>query len=127
MMIMGRKVLVVEDDDSLRAAIARLLRVAGFECTAYVSAEALLADAPGEDVVCLVSDLKLPGMSGLELLPELRTRGELAPFILITAYDEPGLSEKAARCGAAGFLVKPFSGTELLNTIKALTAPTGPL
>ena len=126
MVTMGAKVLVVEDDDSLRAAIARLLRVAGFECTAYVSAEALLADAAGEDVVCLVSDLKLPGMSGLELLPELRTRGELAPFILITAYDEPGLSEKAARCGAAGFLVKPFSGTELLNTIKALTAPMGP-
>jgi FixJ family two-component response regulator len=126
MVTTGRKVLVVEDDDSLRAAITRLLRVAGFECTSYMSAEALLADAPGEDVLCLVSDLKLPGMSGLELLPALRTRGELAPFILITAYDEPGLSEKAAKCGAAGFLVKPFSGTELLNTIKAVTVPVRP-
>jgi len=126
MVIMDRKVLVVEDDDSLRTAVARLLRVAGFECTAYVSAEDLLADSAREDVVCVVSDLKLPGMSGLELLPELRMRGELSPFILITAYDEPGLSEKAARCGVTGYLVKPFSGTELLNVIKALTGPAGP-
>jgi FixJ family two-component response regulator len=126
MVIMDRKVLVVEDDDSLRAAITRLLRVAGFECTAYASAEALLADASGGDVVCLVSDLKLPGMSGLELLPELRTRGQFSPFILMTAYDEPDLNERAARCGVSAYLVKPFSGTELLHAIKAVTGPAGP-
>jgi FixJ family two-component response regulator len=126
MVITGRRVLVVEDDDSLRSAVARLLRVAGFECTAYTSAEALLADSVREDVVCVVSDLKLPGMSGLELLPELRTQGELSPFILMTAYDEPGVHEEAVRCGVSTYLVKPFSGTELLNAIKAVTEPVGP-
>jgi FixJ family two-component response regulator len=126
MVIMGRKVLVVEDDDGLRAAVARLLRVAGFECTAYMSAEALLIDSAREHVVCVVSDLKLPGISGLELLPELRAQGELSPFILMTAYDEPGLNEEAVRCGVSAFLVKPFSGTELLNAIKAVTKPVEP-
>ena len=125
MVIICKRVLVVEDDDSLRAAVSRLLRVAGFACDEYASAEALLADSARGDVACVVSDLKLPGISGLGLLSTLRTQGESSPFILMTAYDEPGVNEEAVRCGVSAYLVKPFSGIELLNVIKALTGPVG--
>ena len=75
-----RRVLVVEDDESMREALERLLGVAGFEPVAYASAEALLAAGLAEDAACVVSDLRLPAMSGLELLAALRARGWRAPL-----------------------------------------------
>jgi FixJ family two-component response regulator len=115
---MGGTVLVVEDDDSMREAIERLLNAAGFGCAAYASAEALLARGVNADSACVISDLRLPGMSGLELLAALRERNLSLPFILITAYDEPGLREEAASCGAAAYLSKPFRGTTLLDAVR---------
>jgi two-component system response regulator FixJ len=122
----GRTVVVIEDDDSMREAIARLLDAAGFRCAAYASAEAYLAVSPGEGTGCVVSDLKLPAMSGLDLLAALRARGGRAPLILITAHDAPGLSEEAARRGAAAYLAKPFAGTALLDAIRAAIEPAIP-
>ena len=119
-------VLVVEDDDSMREAMERLLKAAGFGCSTFTSAEALLAEAADEDIACVVSDLKLPGMSGLELLAALRERHLSPPFILITAHDAPGLREKAKRCGAAAYLAKPFRGTALLEAVKAAIEPVRP-
>jgi two-component system response regulator FixJ len=119
----GPKVLVVDDDESMREAIERLLSVAGFEPVAYPSAEALLTGDDAPDAVCVISDLKLPAMSGLELLAELRAQGQHQPLILITAYDAPGLSEDALRRGAAAYLVKPFHGTTLLAAVRAAIAP----
>jgi FixJ family two-component response regulator len=113
------KVLVVEDDASMREAIERLLGVAGFPSIAYSSGEALLAGGSGEGAACVVCDLRLPAMSGLELLTELRARGWRGALILITAYDEPGLAEEARRLGAAAYLVKPFHGTALLAAVRA--------
>ena len=117
--VAGRNILVAEDDPSMREAIQRLLCAAGFESAGFLSAEALLAAGAAAHADCFVSDLKLPGMSGLELLAELRARGIRAPLILITAYHTPGLREEAERCGAAAYLIKPFRGTELLETVKA--------
>ncbi|MFO1313192.1 MAG: response regulator [Burkholderiales bacterium] len=111
-------VLLVEDDDSMRAAIERLLQAADFDCMAYASADALLAHGFGEASACLVSDLKLPGMSGLELLSALREREIALPFILITAHDSPGMREQAMSAGAAGYLPKPFRGTALLEVVR---------
>ena len=122
----GGTVLVVEDDDSMREAIERLLNAAGFGCAAYASADALLAHGVDEDSVCVISDLRLPGMSGLELLEMLRERKSSMPFILITAHDTPGLREKAASCGAAAYLSKPFRGTTLLDAVRAATKATTP-
>ena len=119
----GPKVLLVEDDDSMREAIERLLGAAGFECDAYASAEALLADVSPEGVACVVSDLRLPAMSGLQLLDELKRRCWVVPLILITAHDEPGRREAAMTHGAAAYMVKPFRGTVLLETIRTLIAP----
>jgi len=113
------KVLLVEDDESLRGAMERLLGLAGFSAVAYGSAEALLSEGAGESAACVVSDLRLPAMSGLELLAALRAHGWRAPLILITAYDEPGLAERATGLGAAGYLVKPFHGTALLAAVRA--------
>jgi FixJ family two-component response regulator len=117
------KVLVVDDDESMREAIERLLGAAGFQPVAYASAEAVLAGGSAPDAVCVISDLKLPAMTGLELLAELRARGQRQPLILITAYDVPGLGEDALRRGAAAYLVKPFRGTELLDAVRAAIAP----
>ena len=122
----GGTVLVVEDDDSMREAIERLLSAAGFGCAAYASADALLARGVDKDSACVISDLRLPGMSGLELLATLRQRNISLPFILITAHDAPGLREKAMRCGAAAYLAKPFRGTALLDAIRAATESPPP-
>jgi len=123
MMTAGPKVLVVDDDESMREAIERLLGAAGFEPVAYASAEAVLAAGADSEAACVISDLKLPAMSGLELLAELRARGQHQPLILITAYDAPGLSEDAMRRGAAAYLVKPFRGTALLDAVRAAIEP----
>ena len=81
----------------MREAIARLLDASGVENTTFASAEALLAGGAQEDAACVVSDLRLPAMSGFELLAELRARGGGPPLILITAHDAPGQREEAAR------------------------------
>jgi len=115
-------ILVVEDDDSMREAIERLLNAAGFECEAFSSATALLARGVDQESVCVISDLKLPGMSGLELLGVLKERNPSTPFILITAHDVPELRERAMRNGAAAYLAKPFRGTVLLDIINTAIA-----
>lgn len=117
-------ILVVEDDDSMRAAIERLLRAAGHETAAYATAEALLAADSGASAACVVSDLRLPAMSGLDLLSRLRERTWRVPLILITAYDAPGRREEALRCGASAYLVKPFPGAELLGAVRDAIAVT---
>jgi FixJ family two-component response regulator len=117
------KVLVVEDDDGMRHAIERLLDVGGYRCTAYASADALLAHGVDDDFACVISDLRLPGMSGLELLASLRARVGSLPFILITAHDRPGLRQEAMQCGAAAYLVKPFRGTVLLDAVRWAIEP----
>ena len=125
MVLTGRKVLVVEDDESMRQAIERLFEAAGLDCIAFASAEAMLSSVNGEAVACVVSDLKLPVMSGLALLAELRARGQQAPFILITGHDTPGLDAEALRLGAAAYLAKPFRGTALLDLVRAAIKSAG--
>jgi len=117
---LGGTILVVEDDASMREAIERLLGAAGFAYLAYASADALLARGIDQGSACVISDLRLPGMSGLELLAALRERAVTLPFILITAHDTPGLREKAIECGAAAYLPKPFRGTTLLEAVRGV-------
>ena len=93
------KVLVVEDDEGMREAIETLLDAASIESAAYASAEALLAGGAVEYALCVISDIKLPAMSGIELLTELRRRGARPPVIVITAHDAPGVRDAAERHG----------------------------
>jgi FixJ family two-component response regulator len=113
------KVLVVEDDESMREAIETFLQAAGIETTMYATAEALLAGGADAGAACVVSDLKLPGMSGLDLLAELRSRGGWPPLILISAHDSATLRLEAERQGAAAYLAKPFLGTTCWPRSKA--------
>jgi two-component system response regulator FixJ len=122
----GRRIIVVDDDIGMREAMENLLDVAGFDTTAYGSAEALLAGGAVEDALCVISDLKLPAMSGFELLAELRARGASPPVIVITAHDEPGVRSEAERRGAAGFLAKPFPGSALLAAIESAAGSAQP-
>jgi FixJ family two-component response regulator len=122
----GRMVLVVEDDDGMREAIESLLDAAGIASTAYVSAEALLAGGAIDGASCVISDIKLSLMSGLELLTALRARGAQPPVIVITAHDAPGVRLEAERLGAAAFLAKPFVGGALLAAIENVTGPASP-
>lgn len=114
------KVLVVEDDASVRQSLERLLNAADFDTTVYSSAEELLAAGPGDGVDCVVSDLKLASMTGFDLLVELRERGWLRPLILVTAHDTPAVRFQAEQLGFAAFLAKPFLGSALLAAIEAV-------
>ena len=120
------KVVLVDDDPSMREALGHLLEAAGCDCVAYESAEALLEGHGSEAAACVVSDLELPGMSGLELLDRLRARGTAVPVVVITAHDAPGRREGAMRRGAAEYLAKPFRGTVLLDVIRAVIGSAGP-
>jgi FixJ family two-component response regulator len=115
-------ILVVEDDDGMREAIENLLGVAGFSTVVYESAEAMLAEDTSERALCVVSDLNLPAMSGLDLLTELRRRSWHVPVIIITAYDSESTRQEAARRGAIAYLPKPFPSIALLTAIESVAA-----
>jgi FixJ family two-component response regulator len=119
MMDVGARVIVVEDDASMRRAIERLLSAAGFLTEVYTCAEDLLAAGPSNGDLCVITDLKLPAMSGFELLTELRRRGWPRPLILITAHDSAGVRQKAEKSGVAAYLAKPFLGTELVAAVRS--------
>jgi FixJ family two-component response regulator len=121
---LARRVLVVDDDEGMREALRNLLDAAGFDATAFASAEALLQDGIIDGAVCLISDIRLPSMSGLGMIAALRARGEQIPVIAITAHDEPGVRDDAMRGGAAAYLAKPFLGTALLAAIERVAIPS---
>jgi FixJ family two-component response regulator len=119
MVISGGRVLVIDDDEGMREAIESLLGAAGYAAMTYASAEVLLAEAIPEDVRCIVSDVRLPEMSGLDLITELRARGARLPVILITGHDSPSLRREAELRGAAVYLPKPFARSALLTAIES--------
>ena len=115
------RIVVVEDDASMRHSIGRLLRASGFECVEYDSAEALLQSEDPQDWDCLVTDMHLPGMSGLDLVEKLRLQHPAMPAVFITAYDEAKRRERALGCHRAAYLTKPFEGTALPEVIRKVT------
>ena len=115
----GGRVLVIDDDEGMREAIESLLNAAGYPTSSYASAEALIAAGTPEDARCIVSDIRLPAMSGFELITELRASGACPPVILITAHDSPRLRREAGQRGAAAYLPKPFARCALLAAIES--------
>jgi FixJ family two-component response regulator len=119
---------VVDDDDSLRSALLRLLGARCFDTRAFASAKDALADRHLGQPACLVGDLKLPAMSGLDLVDHLRRRGVSAPVVAITGNDEPGVREEVRRRGIEHVLAKPFLGSAvvaLLDQIVGSPRPAG--
>ena len=111
------KVLVVDDDASVRVALRRLIRSAGFAVETFASAEDLLETWPSDTSGCLIVDVQMPGLSGLELQTKLAASGSTVPIIFITAHDDPNVRSRALNGGATDFLEKPFDDEELIAAI----------
>ena len=114
-------VAVVDDDESLRRSLSRLLRAAGFQAITYPSAEAYLNDQKRPHFDCLVLDIRLNGMSGVDLQKQLAGAGSVTPVVFITAHDDPKVREEALAAGCAGFFRKTDPGEAVLAAITAAT------
>ena len=112
-------VFVVDDDDSVRKALGRLLKANGFKVMTFESAEDFLVSNRGRTEGCIVLDIGLPGMSGLELHEKLASSGSKKPVIFITAQDNPQWQEAAAETDAVAYLRKPFDQQSLLDALNA--------
>jgi FixJ family two-component response regulator len=114
----AKMVVVIEDDESYRAAVERLLRSAGFSVQAFGSAEAFLNSGRQHESGCLISDIRMPGMSGLELQSKLNSDHCPIPTIFITAHGDEKMRLQAMRGGAVMFLTKPFDDEILLEAVR---------
>jgi FixJ family two-component response regulator len=111
------RVAVVDDDRSVRESLPDLLREFGFDSQAFSSSQEFLDRERGGKFGCLILDIGMPGMSGLELQKELRTRGDEVPIILITGRRDEAIRRRGLDAGAVEFLYKPFSDTSLLDAL----------
>jgi FixJ family two-component response regulator len=112
-------IAIVDDDDSVREALASLVRSLGYAAMAFECAEDLLKSKRRRGVSCLIADVQMPGMSGLELYHHLSACGKPIPTILITAFPDDNLRKRALAAGAIGYLSKPFEEDDLLACIRA--------
>ena len=113
----GAIVYVVDDDPSVRKALSRLIGASGYDAAVYESAEAFLAADVAAETECLVLDVHLPGMSGLDLQAELVESGVKCPIVFITAFDEDRPRTEALAAGATEFLRKPIDSDRLITAI----------
>jgi len=114
-------VCIIDDDDSLRAALVGLVRSVGYEARGFASAEAFLQSGAIGTCACVVTDIQMPGMSGVELKEHLSAQQIDLPVIMITGRPDPSLEGKARAAGAAGFMKKPFEASALIGYLdKAL-------
>ena len=111
-------VVVVEDDDGMRKALDRLLRAAGYQPLLFSSAEAFLGTEAADWAACLVLDIHLPGLSGLELRRRLMASGRQPPVIFITAQDDDASRDEARQLNCLAYFRKPFEGAALLEVIR---------
>ena len=116
-------VAVVDDDESVRESLPDLLRQFGFVVQAFASAEEFLASEFRAITSCLLLDIQLPGMSGLDLQLELNRRGESIPIVFITAHSNDATLHRDGDLAKAPVLFKPFSETELLQALRAVCPP----
>jgi FixJ family two-component response regulator len=99
---------IVDDDDTVRAATESLVRSLGFETRTFASAESFLRSSSPQETRCLILDVQMPNMSGIELQGRLSELGFEIPIIFITAYPDEAVRQRAMEAGAAAFLLKPF-------------------
>ena len=111
-------VAVIDDDASICRSLSRLLRADHFQPITYLSAEAFLGDAKHPRFDCLLLDIQLSGMSGLELSRRLATAKDGTPIIFITAHDEPEVRAQAQALGCAAFFLKTDPGADVLAAIR---------
>src|SRR5438309_5068678 len=112
-------VAIVDDDDSMRSALQGLLQSAELPAQSFASAEEFLKSGQQHQIACLIADIRMPGMSGLELQAELNANRCRIPTIFITAHGDARMRMQALRAGASEFLAKPFDDEILLQNVRA--------
>jgi FixJ family two-component response regulator len=112
-------VAIVDDDVSMRAAIEDLLGSVGIKVQSFASAEEFLLSGLQNHIACLISDIRMPGMTGLELQARLLAEGRRVPIIFITAHGNAGVRTQALNSGAVEFFGKPFDDEKLLGSVRA--------
>jgi FixJ family two-component response regulator len=114
-----RMVSIVDDDDLMRAALQGLLKSAGLPAQVFSSAEEFLGSGHQHDTACLITDIRMPGLSGLELQARLNGDHCRIPTIFITAHGDAKMQTQAMQAGATDFLAKPFDDEALLKSVRA--------
>lgn len=117
-------VSIVDDDPSVRRALQRLVEAAGYAVETFASAEEFLGSTSPGPIACLILDIHLNGMNGLEMKERLVARGSTIPVIFITAHDDAPTRERIGRSGAAAFLAKPFDRQALIGAIRGALGTT---
>jgi FixJ family two-component response regulator len=112
-------VAIVDDDDSMRSALHGLLQSADLPAQAFASAEEFLNSGQQHQIACLIADIRMPGMSGLELQAQLNSQRCRVPIIFITAHGDEKMRMQALRAGAVEFMAKPFNDEALLESVRA--------
>jgi len=115
----AKLVAIVDDDESVRGALEGLMKVVGLSARAFASAEEFLDSQVHERTACLIADIRMPGMSGLELQAKLNAENVKIPTIFITAHGDEKMRLQALRAGAVEFLAKPFDDQALLDSVRA--------
>ncbi len=112
-------VAIVDDDDLMRSALEGLLKAVGLPAQAFASAEEFLKSGRQREARCLITDIRMPGMSGLELQAHLNAERCRIPIIFITAHGDEKMRMLALRAGAVEFMAKPFDDEALLESVRA--------
>ena len=112
-------VAIVDDDELMRSALQGMMKSVGFPSKAFASAEEFLKSGQQEETACLIADIRMPGMSGLELQARLNAEHCKIPTIFITAHGDTKMRMQALRAGAVEFLAKPFDDEVLLESVRA--------
>src|ERR1700675_4511946 len=114
-----KMVAIVDDDDLMRSALQGLLKAVGLPAQAFASAEEFLNSGQQHQTACLIADIRMPGMSGLELQARLNADHHRIPIVFITAHGDEKMRMRALRAGAVEFLAKPFDEEALLHCVRA--------
>lgn len=114
---------IIDDDASIRAAVGNLLQSLGYVVHTFESAEEFLRSDHMDTTACVVADVNMPAMSGVELLIHLRSRDQRVPFIFITAFPDERIRARAFSAGALGFLTKPFDRGHLIACLEQALRP----
>jgi FixJ family two-component response regulator len=113
----GPTISIVDDDESMRCAVKSLVTSLGFDVCTFASAEEFLKSPRVDDTDCLITDLQMPGLSGIELQKSLLAQDRQIPIIFMTAFPEERMRTRAMDAGALGFLNKPFESQTLIKLI----------
>jgi FixJ family two-component response regulator len=113
---------IIDDDASVRTATDRLVRSLGYVAHTFASADEFLRSPQVDTCSCVIADVQMPGMSGLELQDFLRAQGRRLPIIFITAFPEDNVRARAIAAGAVAFLTKPFDGATLIKSLETALA-----